>query len=114
MAFHAAMRQINAEMCRDPNIDDWKSGTTAVCALLRGSTLHVANVGDSRAILAISSGDMLEAVDLTDDQTPFRDDERDRIEQNGGARVRSPLRALIGGLRPAEKALPNSNSNCEP
>lgn len=103
LAFHAAMRQINAEMARDPNIDDWKSGTTAVCALLRGSTLHIANVGDSRAILAISNGDMLEAVDLTDDQTPFRDDERDRVQQSGAVVMSlAELQGETGHLEPWE------------
>lgn len=39
---------------------------------LQGSTLYIANVGDSRAVLAETKGGRLVARDLTWDQTPFR------------------------------------------
>lgn len=48
------------------------AGTTAVGLLLRGRTLMVANVGDSRAVLAERSGDKFIARDLSLDQTPYR------------------------------------------
>ena len=47
-------------------------GTTAVAALLRGRTLAVANVGDSRAVLAERRDNRLVALDVSFDQTPFR------------------------------------------
>ncbi|OEL34621.1 hypothetical protein BAE44_0004358 [Dichanthelium oligosanthes] len=40
----------NAEMHAAPGVDDSMSGTTAVAALVAGGALHVANVGDSRAV----------------------------------------------------------------
>ena len=44
----------------------------------RGKTMHVANVGDSRAVLAkYRDGKLMLA--LSNDQTPWRKDERDRI-----------------------------------
>jgi serine/threonine protein phosphatase PrpC len=53
-------------------IDDTMSGTTAIALLIRGRTVHVANVGDSRAVLAVKMGDNIVAHDLSHDQTPFR------------------------------------------
>mmetsp|Transcript_2112 Transcript_2112/g.4932 ORF Transcript_2112/g.4932 Transcript_2112/m.4932 type:complete len:576 (-) Transcript_2112:504-2231(-) len=57
-----------------------KSGTTAVLALMRGSTLVVANCGDCRAVMCVAG----RAVDLTQDHRPEREDERARIEAAGG------------------------------
>ena len=54
-------------------------GTTAVCMLLHGDALTVANVGDSRAM--VCRGDR--AIDLTVDQVAGRADERERIERAG-------------------------------
>jgi serine/threonine protein phosphatase PrpC len=48
------------------------SGTTAIALLLRSRMAYVANVGDSRAVLAERQGDRLVAQDLSFDQTPFR------------------------------------------
>jgi len=54
-------------------VDDAMSGTTAVAALVRGRALHVANVGDSRAVLAErGAGGRAVAVPLSFDHTPFR------------------------------------------
>lgn len=54
------------------DIDDSMSGTTAIAVLVRGRTTYVANVGDSRAVLAERHGDKVVAQDLSYDQTPFR------------------------------------------
>lgn len=63
------------------------SGTTAVTALIRGRELYIANVGDSRAVLAVRNADSsLVAHALTVDQTPFRKDECERVRAEG-ARV---------------------------
>ncbi|KAL4426116.1 hypothetical protein ABPG77_002702 [Micractinium sp. CCAP 211/92] len=75
------------EQLHDSPIDDCLSGTTACCALLAGRTLHVANVGDSRAVLCCATpGGLLLARDLSQDQTPFRCDECLRVLK-AGARV---------------------------
>lgn len=57
--------------------DDGMSGTTAITVLLRGRTAYIANVGDSRAVLAERHGDRIVAQDLSYDQTPFRCARRD-------------------------------------
>jgi serine/threonine protein phosphatase PrpC len=67
-------------------IDDSMSGTTAILALVRGTQLFVANVGDSRAVLAERNGHILTAKDLSWDQTPMRADECARV-MSSGARV---------------------------
>ena len=62
------------------------SGTTSITVILRGDTLFVANVGDSRAIIASEMEEGLVYSPLSDDQTPFRKDERERVKLKG-ARV---------------------------
>ena len=58
---------------------DWDDGTTAVCALVLGSTLVLGNLGDSRMVLCRRSG---EAKRLTTDHKP--EDEAERIVAAGG------------------------------
>jgi serine/threonine protein phosphatase PrpC len=50
--------------------------STAVVALLAGSQLAVAHVGDSKAGVSMREG----ALELTRDHKPNRSDERQRIE----------------------------------
>ncbi len=79
-AFGAAPEEAFAEAVLTTNdqlhasaVDDAMSGTTAVAALVRGRALHVANVGDSRAVLAERGpGGRAVAVPLSFDHTPFR------------------------------------------
>lgn len=71
-ALSSALILANSQL-HDSPIDDCLSGTTACCALLAGRTLHMANVGDSRAVLGEGpAGGPLTARDLSKDQTPFR------------------------------------------
>mmetsp|Transcript_42463 Transcript_42463/g.127296 ORF Transcript_42463/g.127296 Transcript_42463/m.127296 type:complete len:1094 (-) Transcript_42463:580-3861(-) len=86
VAFVRSMVNTNSQLHAEHSIDDAMAGTTAICALMRGRTLYVANVGDSRAVLAERKGDSLQPVDLSFDQTPFRRDECDRVKRCG-ARV---------------------------
>lgn len=46
----------------------FNDGTTAVCTILRESTLYAANVGDSRAILLRDR----KAIQLTNDHKPMK------------------------------------------
>eukprot|EP01018_Ginkgo_biloba_P033871 Gb_14360 [translate_table: standard] len=84
-AYHSAFMATNTQLHRH-SIDDSMSGTTAITVLVRGSKLYVANVGDSRAVIAEKRGKDLVAVDLSNDQTPFRADECARV-RSCGARV---------------------------
>ncbi len=65
------------------NIDDSLSGTTGITVIVHGDSLFVANVGDSRAIIATEIDGKLKYAPLSDDQTPFRQDERERLKKEG-------------------------------
>mmetsp|Transcript_28754 Transcript_28754/g.73192 ORF Transcript_28754/g.73192 Transcript_28754/m.73192 type:complete len:433 (+) Transcript_28754:185-1483(+) len=86
IAYHRAMVLTNNQLHRQPDVDDSMSGTTGITLLLRNRMAYVANVGDSRAVLAERQGDRLMAMDLSFDQTPFRRDECERVKRCG-ARV---------------------------
>ncbi|KAE9455296.1 hypothetical protein C3L33_12800, partial [Rhododendron williamsianum] len=86
-AYHSAFLATNEEL-HNSEIDDTFSGTTAITVLVIGDTLYVANVGDSRAVIAVKEGNRIGAVDLSHDQTPFRKDECERVKLCG-ARVLS-------------------------
>ena len=76
--------------CHNAAFDDTLSGTTAICVLVLGRFLYVANVGDSRAIICsehLEEKGKILAEPLSIDQTPFRKDERERVKK-WGARVR--------------------------
>lgn len=80
--FHTALPLLNKQL-HSSRIDDSMSGTTAICGLIRGRSLYIANVGDSRAILAVQEKDCISARALSRDQTPFREDERARVRSHG-------------------------------
>lgn len=64
----------------DASFDDSMSGTTSISVLFHGNEIHIANVGDSRAIIAQDNlkatgpyeDISLVAKPLSIDQTPFR------------------------------------------
>eukprot|EP00002_Diphylleia_rotans_P024482 TRINITY_DN4836_c0_g1_i1.p1 TRINITY_DN4836_c0_g1~~TRINITY_DN4836_c0_g1_i1.p1 ORF type:complete len:387 (+),score=88.69 TRINITY_DN4836_c0_g1_i1:62-1222(+) len=60
-----------------------RGGTTATVAVIAGSELVVAWVGDSRAVMCCDGRST--AVQLTNDHRPTRDDERARVERAGGS-----------------------------
>ena len=74
---------MNADLKADKTIDDTMSGTTAIMVLINKGSIHVANVGDSRAIIAQMRDSHLTAYSLSQDQTPFRKDERERCKRAG-------------------------------
>jgi len=55
--------------------NNWKSGTTALTALLRGNKIYIANLGDSRAVLCRKE----KAVALSIDHRPNRPEETARV-----------------------------------
>mmetsp|Transcript_14652 Transcript_14652/g.37429 ORF Transcript_14652/g.37429 Transcript_14652/m.37429 type:complete len:345 (+) Transcript_14652:216-1250(+) len=85
VVFSEAFIRTNEEMINEEHGDHFEfSGTTAVCVLLIGNKIICANAGDSRAVLAKVRGGRVDAVDLSDDHKPSRNDERKRIRANGG------------------------------
>lgn len=72
------------EMAREKKLE---SGSTACCAVLAGRQLYIGNVGDCRVVVSRSG----EAFLLTQDHTPTRPDEKERIEREGGFIVGSRL-----------------------
>ena len=58
-----------------------------VCLISDNLHLHTACVGDSRAVLCRRGA----AVSLTEDQNPAREDERQRVEQEGGIIVSNSI-----------------------
>lgn len=87
IALHHASLETNT-LLRSSHVDDTVSGTTLVAAALVGTQLHVADVGDSRAVLAVYTNGQLVAKDMSWDQTPMRSDECERVKACG-ARVLS-------------------------
>uniref|UniRef100_A0A7N1A1W1 protein-serine/threonine phosphatase n=1 Tax=Kalanchoe fedtschenkoi TaxID=63787 RepID=A0A7N1A1W1_KALFE len=86
-AYNSAFETTNIEL-HNSEIDDSMSGTTAISVLFVGDTIVVANVGDSRAVIALKEDSKIIAQDLSCDQTPFRRDECERVKECG-ARVLS-------------------------
>jgi len=83
-----AFEETNKALYDDKVIDDKLSGTTAVTVSFHKGRMTVCNVGDSRVILGkFNEGAML-SIPLSKDQTPYRKDERERVEAEG-AQIKS-------------------------
>ena len=69
------------------------SGTTGTVVVHRGSTLWVAHVGDSRAVLAVRDRETgkIRAVDITMDHKPDLPEEKERILNAGGSVIKPPM-----------------------
>eukprot|EP00587_Corethron_hystrix_P002870 CAMPEP_0113315184 /NCGR_PEP_ID=MMETSP0010_2-20120614/10952_1 /TAXON_ID=216773 ORGANISM="Corethron hystrix, Strain 308" /NCGR_SAMPLE_ID=MMETSP0010_2 /ASSEMBLY_ACC=CAM_ASM_000155 /LENGTH=729 /DNA_ID=CAMNT_0000171631 /DNA_START=54 /DNA_END=2243 /DNA_ORIENTATION=+ /assembly_acc=CAM_ASM_000155 len=78
--------EINNNLSRHKFIDDKLSGTTACSLYIRGRSCYISNVGDSQCILGSlqPSKTSLQARVLTNDHSPSRKDECDRIIACGG------------------------------
>ncbi|GAO52736.1 protein serine/threonine phosphatase 2C [Saitoella complicata NRRL Y-17804] len=75
------------EMLLEVNDEEWRKGGSTACAVLldlSSSRLVVADVGDSRAVLAVSSEGKLTPLRLSRDFSPTDPDEHERIERAGG------------------------------
>jgi hypothetical protein len=101
----------NEKLHADPYIDDTLSGTTAITVLMRGTTMYISNVGDSRAIMisTLEDGSAL-AQPLSSDQTPYRRDERERV-QSYGARILTMDQ--IDGLAPVHDTWNDDFAHCD-
>eukprot|EP01043_Picozoa_sp_COSAG02_P001571 COSAG02_NODE_34_length_49821_cov_105.420438_2_plen_607_part_00 len=81
--FSAAFHALNGEIQQSLGEEAMESGSTAVIVIIKGDTLCVANVGDSRAVLERAAG----AERLTIDHKPGEEGEKARIEALGGTVV---------------------------
>lgn len=71
---------VDQELQHHRKIDTFNSGTTALTVVRQGEVIYVANVGDSRAVLAtVSEEGSLSAVQLTVDFKPNIPQEEERI-----------------------------------
>ncbi|BAF17217.1 probable protein phosphatase 2C 48 isoform 1 [Oryza sativa Japonica Group] len=88
-SYLAACAAVDAELRASRRLDAVHSGCTALSLVKHGDLLVVANVGDSRAVLATASPDdgggaRLAAVQLTVDFKPNLPQERERIMECNG------------------------------
>ena len=81
-AYKEAFVQVNLKM-HEQEFDDSMSGTTAITAFFKGTQFTVANIGDSRAVVGEKKGKRVIAYSLSIDQTPYRQDERERVKACG-------------------------------
>jgi protein phosphatase 1L len=94
-----------------------KAGSTLLLSLVHNGRFTIANIGDSAAMLLKQNGKMLK---LTDEQTPDRDDEYNRIVRNNGfvsmkndvARVDGILAVsrAIGDMQQKQNLIPESET----
>ncbi|RDX64222.1 putative protein phosphatase 2C 34, partial [Mucuna pruriens] len=76
---------IDQDLKQHAGIDSFQSGTTALTIIKQGEHLIIANVGDSRAVLATTSEDgTLTSLQLTTDLKPNLPKEAERIMQCRG------------------------------
>lgn len=65
--------------------EKWRDGSTAVVVLVTGNAVHVANAGDSEAVLAKRAGNAKwDAILLSKKHSPAEPSEKQRIEKAGG------------------------------
>ncbi|KEH37184.1 putative protein-serine/threonine phosphatase [Medicago truncatula] len=76
---------IDQDLKRHTGIDSFQSGTTALTVIKQGEYLIIANVGDSRAVLATTSENgTLTPIQLTTDLKPNLPNEAERIMESNG------------------------------
>lgn len=80
LAISQTYQQIDKEFLESEKNSFRDDGSTASTAVLVGSHLYVANVGDSRTVISKAG----KAIPLSEDHKPNRSDERKRIEDAGG------------------------------
>jgi len=120
--------EVNKSLHKNAKIDDSLSGTTAITIYFHGrrNRITIANVGDSRAVLGQVGGGKgsrnpdgtlresartnLKALPLSRDQTPYRKDEKKRV-QAAGARVLSLDQ--LEGLEPILEGQSENNEDGE-
>ncbi|XP_046484325.1 uncharacterized protein [Neodiprion pinetum] len=93
-ALRDAFLTTDAHFIEKSNKQNLNSGTTAVCALLSKRKLYIAWVGDSQAVLAKRG----QITQLVNPHKPDRDDERERVNDMGGAVIHWGIWRVNGQL----------------
>ncbi|XP_074320338.1 putative protein phosphatase 2C 34 [Silene latifolia] len=102
--FSRTCSTIDKKLEHHPRIDSFDSGTTALTIVRQGDILTVANVGDSRAVLATTNEDgNLIPVQLTIDLKPNLPEEAERIARSGGRVICSDDEAGVYRVWPPNK-----------
>ncbi|KAH7365691.1 hypothetical protein KP509_18G040900 [Ceratopteris richardii] len=83
-AFHRAFKLMDRQLLKDEDVDCVYSGSTALTLVKLGDDIIIANVGDSRAVLAVRFADSLIPLQLSVDLTPNLPKEADRIQRCKG------------------------------
>jgi protein phosphatase 1L len=87
---------LDDEFCELARCQNLKAGSTLLLSLVSNGAFTIANIGDSSAMLLKQNGKMLK---LTDEQTPNRDDEYNRIVRNNGfVTVKDDVARVDGSL----------------
>ncbi|GFZ13965.1 protein phosphatase 2C family protein [Actinidia rufa] len=95
---------IDQDLEQHPVIDSFHSGSTALTMIRQGDLIVIANVGDSRAVLAtVSDNGNLVPVQLTVDLKPNLPEEIERITQSKGRIFSSHDEARCGMSSPMKK-----------
>eukprot|EP01102_Stenamoeba_stenopodia_P008314 TRINITY_DN2382_c0_g1_i2.p1 TRINITY_DN2382_c0_g1~~TRINITY_DN2382_c0_g1_i2.p1 ORF type:complete len:529 (-),score=121.11 TRINITY_DN2382_c0_g1_i2:21-1607(-) len=99
-AFQQSFKRADTYLCEEAAKNNWTAGAVVVVAVLIGNTLYVANAGDSEILIgrnytplkgwqSVSSGDCSPStkyrpVVLSRKHKPTDNDEKERIEKEGG------------------------------
>lgn len=102
-AVEEVLFNIEKQILQDVSIDTKMSGTTMNLFIIREHRILVANIGDSRAVLAFRNEDgEIEQLRLSKDHKPGEPEEFDRIIASGGsvhANGYGPLRVWLGDMK---------------
>ena len=94
--FRIVCKELDDEFLKMAKTYDFKAGTTLLLSIIHNGRFTIANIGDSAAMLLKDNGTMLR---LTDDQTPDRDDEYNRIVgQNGFVSMKNGVARVDGSV----------------
>jgi serine/threonine protein phosphatase PrpC len=108
-AFHSSFNACDKLVCSESEL---KGGSTAVCAYVSTHpetgefTLHVANVGDSQALLMREGNTWYP---LTEDHRCQREDERIRVERAGAAVVYASRALRVNGVLNVTRSIGDVN-----
>jgi serine/threonine protein phosphatase PrpC len=103
VALRKAIQRTNEQFLEVAGRMRLNDGSTAVCVVLRGSTLTVSNVGDSRAVLISGR----KGIALTEDHKPSTPSEQKRIASFGGTVTYNTGIARVAGVLAVSRAFGN-------